>query len=670
MSSIKYQVMVFFGLIILVACSALVAISSSLSQNSLKTEIYKEIEGKAVDGSLILAERIDKELKILEQIASRTRVSNPENTMEDRMAALKNDLDKNGYSRLAFLDLKGMANYTDLTTKDLSDRAYVKSALAGISNHSDVIVSKVDSSMVVAFATPVTNNGTIIGALVAIRPADYIAGALKDINIGEGSYSFVVSDNGIVQGHPRMDLVVSQYNFVDAAAKDPKLAALGVAMKDITEGNKGHVDYRFMTADDQNIYEDKLMGYARVPGSKWSVCITVPQATIYQSVNSLRLALVLASTVCVLIGLIASYFISVSLAKPIARVAGQAGVFASGDFRLAAVPDQKRKDEVGQLQNAFAHMSDSIRKLVSGIIDTAEQVAASSEELTATSEQVQTTAGEIARTVDDIARGASEQAEDTDKGNQRTIEMGTQIDENVRRLRTLHESSSGMQERVRDGMGAVSRLRESTEVMESAAGSVRDTIQKTRESATNIGNASDLIAAIAKQTNLLALNAAIEAARAGEQGRGFAVVAENIRTLAEQSAASTRQINDMVRDLGKNTDLSVKAVGSVLESLQNQVESVRDTESSYTSIEEAVKDSIGLIRELDAGSQEMENQKNRIVEVMTGLSAIAEENAAGTEEVSASVAVQSNAIGEVADASRGLSEMAQKLLNEVGLFKV
>jgi len=98
-------------------------------------------------------------------------------------------------------------------------------------------------------------------------------------------------------------------------------------------------------------------------------------------------------------------------------------------------------------------------------------------------------------------------------------------------------------------------------------GQSADRIQELDRLSEQVGSITDVISSIADQTNLLALNAAIEAARAGEHGRGFAVVADEVRKLAEQSAASAREIADLIRSIQTGTADAVKSMNLATERL-------------------------------------------------------------------------------------------------------
>ncbi|HUL56049.1 MAG TPA: methyl-accepting chemotaxis protein [Usitatibacter sp.] len=141
-----------------------------------------------------------------------------------------------------------------------------------------------------------------------------------------------------------------------------------------------------------------------------------------------------------------------------------------------------------------------------------------------------------------------------------------------------------------------------------AMGTAVETMGELRQASRKIADIVGIIDALAFQTNLLALNAAVEAARAGEQGRGFAVVASEVRALAQQSAASARQIRSLIEDSVRRADAGAKSVGAAGETMQRIV-------ASTSAVSDIVAEISGASREQLAGIE----QVNRAVVQLEGV---------------------------------------------------
>ena len=360
-----------------------------------------------------------------------------------------------------------------------------------------------------------------------------------------------------------------------------------------------------------------------------------------------------------------------NISQSLKKVNSVIDTMSTGDLTVQ-VPAKilKRTDEIGSIARAADTMLDGYGKLITHLKDTVDTVRKSASQVDEMSTQSSRTVEDVSHAVEEIAVGASSQADETQTAAEHIDGMGRLIQEIVDDVKLLTVSAGSMGEAEKSAMTILGELDETTTKTNDAVEKISAQTVATNTSAMEIGQAVELITAIAEQTNLLSLNASIEAARAGEAGRGFAVVASEIQQLAEQSNQSAVKIQQIINDLMEQSDKTVEIMKDVKEAVSQQEEKLKDTKEIFGKVREGVGNSMTGIEGISNKSSDLDSKRGAIVEIIQDLSAVSEENAAGTQETMASSEELSSMMNELAASANSLNEMAVQLEEVIKIFKI
>ncbi|MNI45011.1 Methyl-accepting chemotaxis protein McpC [compost metagenome] len=198
---------------------------------------------------------------------------------------------------------------------------------------------------------------------------------------------------------------------------------------------------------------------------------------------------------------------------------------------------------------------------------------------------------------------------------------------------------------------------------------VTQSIEALTQSAKGISNITSTISEIAEQTNLLSLNASIEAARAGEHGRGFAVVAEEVRKLAEESAAAAKEVFKLVLAIDADIAQAVDNTAINEEIVHIQNEQIVESGEIFSEIVNSVRYITEQISVFSAESDQMLDSSQQISGAIQNISAITQQSAAGTQQVAASMNEQIHAIASVAEQTEKMTGAVIRLQKAIHVFK-
>lgn len=361
-------------------------------------------------------------------------------------------------------------------------------------------------------------------------------------------------------------------------------------------------------------------------------------------------------------------YITRLITRPIRQLQGWMDQSGNGDLTVRGTYDSK--DELGQLTTSFNEMIASQQQVVLELTGTADRVAVASDELSVNAESTTKATEMVAVTMEEMASGASQQLHQVSDASRTIEELTTSV-------RYVAGNAQQMTERTADAMEKVALGGQVVGTLGTQMGRIQEDVSRLSQVIDGLGNRSqeigqitDSIKGVAAQTNLLALNAAIEAARAGEQGRGFAVVAAEVKTLAEQSAVSAKQIESLIRIIQQETEASVASMEKVSTEMTSGIAVVDQAGTSFSEIETAITDVKGHVEEVSGAVQEMAAASEQIASVMRTIQAVTEGTAAGTQNISASTEEQMASMEEISSASQSLATMADDLKQVTGRFTV
>lgn len=474
----------------------------------------------------------------------------------------------------------------------------------------------------------------------------------------DSSYTYVVSDDGIMLYHPTKDKV----------GQPVENAVVNSLVEELKKGNRKEtevVEYEYNGVN-------KYASYYITKDKSAIVIITVDESDIHSSTTAFTAMCSGVGIVSTIVFAVMAYILITIMLKPLDSVTAILGKIAALDFTedTKAVKIAKRKDETGALARAAGLLREELIGVISGIKNQSAELYKASEALEQSAKGTAATMEQVERAVSDIANGATNQAEETTSASENVLVMGSMIEDTTREVSELKVNADGMKETSEEAQNILNALMKENEKTRESIDEIYHQTNTTNESALKIKEATAIITSIADETNLLSLNASIEAARAGEQGRGFAVVASQIQKLAEQSSESAQRIEEITNMLIMDSSMAVKTMNVVKNNMDVQSEKMAQTDKMFEKFNAGVISSIGSVDNIAVKTDGVDEARVRVVDLVQSLSAIAEENAASSQETSASVTQVTEIVADISNSADKLKAISAQMEDIVSVFKV
>lgn len=399
------------------------------------------------------------------------------------------------------------------------------------------------------------------------------------------------------------------------------------------------------------------------------VFVGYPRTLAQKAVNNAIISLIASYVVVLAIILVIVIILVRVIVRAMTNLSGAVTKLRSGDLNVELHVDSlNAKNEIGALADNVNSLVVNLRDIMGGIRRDAETLNDCSVQLSGSVDTTVSAIDQVTKAIEEVAEGSTTQAQDTAGAMANIEELNATLDiitDKVVTLSQMSDETKNVSTKAKETMAELIDINTQTK---SDIDNIVEQSEKNVEAVNKINVILKTIEEISSQTNLLSLNASIEAARAGEAGRGFAVVAKEIGSLAESSASAAREIQEIIVSLVEDIQKTSSLSDVLNESATKQLGKIQDTREMFNRVLSAIGEISEGTERIRTEVESIDAVKNGIGETIESLSSISEENAAASEETTASANLVNEDMKQIGRVSQDMMELAEELKKSISYF--